>query len=77
MCLHARCSKNDLILCRLKEQDDCFNQQRQEYEREIRYLRMLVKEKEALIAEMEGDKKYDLLTSVTETVAFFLALLCL
>lgn len=45
-------------LCRLKEQDDSFNRQRQEYEREIRYLRLLVKEKEELIREMEGDKKY-------------------
>ena len=52
------CMCNMLPFCRLKEQDDAFNRQRQEYEREIRHLRLMLKEKEELIREMEGEKKY-------------------
>jgi hypothetical protein len=48
---------NFASVCRLKEQDDSFNRQRQEYEREIRYLRLMLKEKEELIREIEGDKR--------------------
>ncbi|XP_070188232.1 centrosomal protein of 89 kDa-like isoform X3 [Littorina saxatilis] len=50
-------AKLQTVAEKLKEQDDSFNRQRQEYEREIRYLRLLVKEKEELINEMEGAKK--------------------
>nr|KAG5708003.1 hypothetical protein BaRGS_025141 [Batillaria attramentaria] len=50
-------AKLEEVAQKLKEQDEAFNRQRQEYEREIRYLRLLVKEKEETIAGMEGAKK--------------------
>ncbi|XP_076448947.1 centrosomal protein of 89 kDa-like isoform X2 [Babylonia areolata] len=50
-------SKLQTVADRLKEQDDSFNRKRQEYEHEIRHLRVLLKEKEGMIAEMEGVKK--------------------
>ncbi|XP_076470081.1 uncharacterized protein LOC143300357 isoform X2 [Babylonia areolata] len=42
---------------KLKEQDDLFNHQRQEYEREIGYLRCLLKEREERISQMKGERR--------------------
>ncbi|KAL8616287.1 hypothetical protein ACOMHN_056230 [Nucella lapillus] len=50
-------AKIQTVSDRLKEQDDMFNRQRQEYEREICYLRSLLKEKEERIGQMKGEKK--------------------
>ncbi len=41
----------------MKVQDDDFKDQRGEYEREIRHLRLLLKEREQLIDNMSGEKK--------------------
>ena len=48
----------DKAVCRLKEQDHDFKGQQQEYEREIRHLRLLVKEKEELLDSANGEKRY-------------------
>ncbi|KAL8583319.1 hypothetical protein ACOMHN_057605 [Nucella lapillus] len=50
-------SKLQTVAGKLKDQDDSFNCQRQEYEHEIRYLRLTLQEKEGAIADMEGVKK--------------------
>ncbi|XP_055892921.1 centrosomal protein of 89 kDa-like isoform X2 [Biomphalaria glabrata] len=51
-------AKLNTIAERLKEQDEAFNHQKKEYEREIHYLRLLVKEKEEIIESLEKDKKF-------------------
>ncbi|PVD20561.1 hypothetical protein C0Q70_18717 [Pomacea canaliculata] len=50
-------SKLQMLADKLKEQDESFNRQRQEYEREIRYLRLVIKEKEDIINSIEGAKR--------------------
>ena len=42
---------------RLKEQDDAFNSQRREYEREIKHLRLLLREKDDQIHSASGERK--------------------
>ena len=41
----------------MKEQDDDFNKQRQEYNREIKHMRNLLNEREALLEGVVGEKK--------------------
>ena len=41
----------------MKEQDNDFNLQRQEYEREIGHLRLLLREKEEIFNSLAGEKK--------------------
>lgn len=57
LCRMKASAKLNTIADRLKDQDEAFNRQKQEYEREIQYLRLLVKEKEELIQSLEEDKK--------------------
>lgn len=45
------------LFYRLKEQEEAFNTQKKEYERELNYLRLLLKEKEEIINCLEMDKK--------------------
>ncbi|CAL1545492.1 unnamed protein product [Lymnaea stagnalis] len=49
-------AKLNTVAERLKEQDDAFNSKKKEYEREIHYLRLLLKEKEEIIETLELDK---------------------
>jgi len=42
---------------RLKEQDDDFNLQRQEYEREIKHLQQIVRDKDEVVNIIRGEKK--------------------
>ncbi|KAH9491633.1 Centrosomal protein of 89 kDa [Bulinus truncatus] len=51
-------AKLNTIAERLKEQDESFNSKKKEYEREIQYLRLLLKEKEEIIESLENDKKH-------------------
>jgi len=46
---------------RMKEQDDDFNKQRLEYEREIKHLRLLLRERQEMIDSALGDKRWALL----------------
>ncbi|XP_059160680.1 centrosomal protein of 89 kDa-like isoform X4 [Physella acuta] len=50
-------AKLNTVAERLKEQDEAFNSKKKEYEREIQYLRLLLKEKEEVIESLEKDKK--------------------
>ncbi|RUS69125.1 hypothetical protein EGW08_023114 [Elysia chlorotica] len=58
LCRMKASAKLNTIADRLKDQDEAFNRQKQEYEREIQYLRLLVKEKEELIQSLEEEKKH-------------------
>ena len=42
---------------RLKEQDEMFNRQRQEYEREIKHLRLLLREKDDELEASSGERR--------------------
>ena len=42
---------------RLKEQDEDFNRQRQELEREIKHLRLLLRERDEMLDSATGQKK--------------------
>ena len=48
----------------MKEQDDDFNKQRQEYEREIKHLRLLLRERQEVIDSVLGDKRWVLSDAV-------------
>ncbi|XP_050396925.1 centrosomal protein of 89 kDa isoform X2 [Patella vulgata] len=50
-------SKLSTVAERLKEQDESFQRQRQEYEREIKYLRLVISEKEQLLGSVINEKK--------------------
>ena len=48
---------NIIFMYRMKEQDDDFNKQRLEYEREIKHLRLLLRERQEMIDSALGDKR--------------------
>ncbi|XP_005090564.1 centrosomal protein of 89 kDa isoform X1 [Aplysia californica] len=50
-------AKINTVADRMKEQDEAFVSQKKEYDREIQYLRLLLKEKEEIIQSLESDKK--------------------
>ncbi|KAK3085840.1 hypothetical protein FSP39_009479 [Pinctada imbricata] len=50
-------AKLNTVAGRLKEQDEAFNSQKQEYEREIKHLRSLLSEKEHVLYGIAKDKK--------------------
>ncbi|KAK6184940.1 hypothetical protein SNE40_007287 [Patella caerulea] len=50
-------SKLSTVAERLKEQDEAFQRQCQEYEREIKYLRLVISEKEQLLGSVINEKK--------------------
>ena len=54
----SKWSTDKSFVPRLKEQDEAFNRQKQEFQREINYLRLLLKEKEDHIQSLECDKKW-------------------
>ncbi|KAK2147817.1 hypothetical protein LSH36_532g01045 [Paralvinella palmiformis] len=49
--------KLEKAILRMKEQDDDFNKQRLEYEREIKHLRLLLRERQEMIDSALGDKR--------------------
>jgi len=46
-----------MVIFRLAEQDQTFLSQKKEYEREIKHLRHLIKDKEGLMHNISGEKK--------------------
>ena len=50
--------KVEKAVLRMKEQDCDFKSQQHEYEREIRHLRLLLKEKEENLDSMAGERRY-------------------